>query len=190
MMLQSIARVVDRNVDLWARCHATDETSLRRELSSELRQLEKLLADLLQRVRASLPPSPPSRTSQKASAAQTKTWEQERARNLARRHTRRRNDGAGDLRNAAAAEAGVDGEDADRSSLPYTPGHNHGVDDAPKECRTERHRLDSLEAGEPQRLEGRQIKFLLPEHRRRREDAFESFEIGSNDSVRRIDEQD
>lgn len=84
MLLQSIARVVDRNVDLWARYQGTDDTGLRKDLSSELRQLEKLLADLLQRVRATLPPKPPSRTSQKASAAQRRRWEQERARNQTR----------------------------------------------------------------------------------------------------------
>ncbi|MES3664743.1 hypothetical protein [Mycobacterium intracellulare] len=84
MHLQPIARVVDRNVDLWARYQGTDETGLRKDLSSELRQLEKLLADLLQRVRATLPPKPPSRTSQKASAAQRQRWEQEHARNQAR----------------------------------------------------------------------------------------------------------
>ncbi|MES3664744.1 hypothetical protein [Mycobacterium intracellulare] len=68
----------------------------------------------------------------------------------------------------------------------YAVGHDHGLDDAPEECRPNRHRLVSLESSEPQQLQGREIKFLLPEHRQRRDDAFEWFEIRADDRVQRV----
>jgi hypothetical protein len=51
---------------------------------------------------------------------------------------------------------------------------------------TSRTKLDALEASEPTRRQGRELKYLLPEPRRRREDAFAWFEIRPDDSVRRL----
>ncbi len=51
--------------------------------------------------------------------------------------------------------------------------------------------LDALEAGKPVTLQGRNLRGVsLPSVPLRRKDAFEWFEIGADDSVRRIDQQD
>jgi hypothetical protein len=57
----------------------------------------------------------------------------------------------------------------------------------PPEKKHGRAELDRLEAGVPVRREGRSLKFFLPEHRLRREDAFEWFVVRRDDTVRRCD---
>jgi hypothetical protein len=54
-LLVSIARNVDRTVDLWARYHASDDDSARAKLSAELRLLETSLKGLLGAVKTDLP---------------------------------------------------------------------------------------------------------------------------------------
>jgi hypothetical protein len=54
-MLESIARNVDRTVDLWARYRASDDDQTRAKLSAELRLLETGLKSLLGAVKTDLP---------------------------------------------------------------------------------------------------------------------------------------
>jgi hypothetical protein len=54
-MLESIARNVDRTVDLWARYGASDDDKARAKLSTELRLLETSLKSLLAAVKTDLP---------------------------------------------------------------------------------------------------------------------------------------
>ena len=54
-MLESIARNLDRTVDLWDRYRATDDGQMRAKLSAELRLLETGLKSLLAAVKTDIP---------------------------------------------------------------------------------------------------------------------------------------
>jgi hypothetical protein len=54
-VLESVARNVDRTVDLWARYHASDDDKVRAKLSAELRLLETSLKGLLAAVKTDIP---------------------------------------------------------------------------------------------------------------------------------------
>ena len=54
-VLESIARNVDRTVDLWPRYRASDDDKVRAKLSAELRLLETSLKSLLAAVKTDLP---------------------------------------------------------------------------------------------------------------------------------------
>jgi hypothetical protein len=54
-VLESVARNVDRTVDLWARYHASDDDKIRAKLSAELRLLETSLKGLLAAVKTDIP---------------------------------------------------------------------------------------------------------------------------------------
>jgi hypothetical protein len=66
---ESIARTVDRNVDLWHRYLASDDDKTRVKLSAELRLLETSLARLLKSVKTDLPVAPSIRSAKAAKAA-------------------------------------------------------------------------------------------------------------------------
>ena len=68
--------------------------------------------------------------------------------------------------------------------------HDHGPAGPSPQCHASRRRLESLEAGELQLMQGRQLKMLLPQARRRREDALEWFEVRSDDTIRRCQPPD
>ena len=70
---ESIACTVDRQVDLWARYHASDDDKTRLKLSGELRLLETSLARLLKAVPTDLQAQPTHR-SRKASRAANARW--------------------------------------------------------------------------------------------------------------------
>jgi hypothetical protein len=53
---ERIARIVDRESDLWARYNASDDDRVRVKLSAELRLLETSLSRLLREVKTDLPP--------------------------------------------------------------------------------------------------------------------------------------
>lgn len=71
---ERIARTVDREVDLWARYHATVDDKVRVKISGELRLLETSLARLLKQVNTDLP-EPSSRVSQIARDAARARWD-------------------------------------------------------------------------------------------------------------------
>lgn len=73
VVLEMIACAVDRKVDLSARYSAADDEKLRIKLSGELRLLQGHIAQLLKQVKTDLP-DPPTRVSQKASAAAQVRW--------------------------------------------------------------------------------------------------------------------
>jgi hypothetical protein len=70
---ESIARTVDRQQDLWARYHASDDDKTRVQISGELRLLEASLSRLLKAVPTDLP-APVSIRTQKARRAADSRW--------------------------------------------------------------------------------------------------------------------